>query len=118
VDGANDVLALFRIICPIIMPGLATVGLFYCLMFWNDWWLAMLFIDDYRLHPLQMMIRSLINSMNASSYVGGDSGTGEVIPTHSVKLAVVCLTVGPIILAYPFVQRFFVKGITIGAVKG
>ena len=71
-----------------------------------------------RLHPLQMLIRSLISSINTSSYMGARVSSGALVPTNSIKMAVVCLTVGPIILAYPFVQKYFVEGISVGAVKG
>lgn len=117
-DGANEFTSFFRIIWPITLPAVATVTLFYALLYWNDWWLALLFIDDYKLHPLQMMIRSLISSITASSYLAAENMTDIAIPTNAVKMAVVCVTVGPVILAYPFVQKYFVKGVTIGAVKG
>ncbi|NBD25480.1 carbohydrate ABC transporter permease [Paenibacillus glycinis] len=119
VDGANDLRIFFRIILPISKPVIATVGLFYALQYWNDFFLALLFIDNYKLHPLQMMIRQLISNINMSAYVGGSQTTyTQPLPTYGVQLATVCLTIGPIIFLYPFIQRFFVKGITIGALKG
>lgn len=117
-DGANDWQTFLRVIWPITLPTVATLILFYALLYWNDWWLALLFIDNYKLHPLQMMIRSLISSITASSYLAAENMTGIAIPTNAVKMAVVCITVGPIILLYPFVQRYFITGITVGAVKG
>ena len=119
VDGANDLRIFFRIILPISKPVIATVGLFYALQYWNDFFLALLFIDNYKLHPLQMMIRQLISNINMSAYVGGSQTTyTQPLPTYGVQLATVCLTIGPIIFLYPFIQSFFVKGITIGALKG
>lgn len=119
VDGANELKIFFRIMLPISKPVIATVILFYALQYWNDFFLALLFIDNYKLHPLQMMIRQLISNINISSYVGGSQTTyTQPLPTYGVQLATVCLTIGPIIFLYPFVQRFFVKGITIGALKG
>ena len=117
-DGANDWRTFFQIILPITVPALATVTLFFALYYWNDWWLALLFIDNYKMHPLQMMIRSLMASITASSYLAAENMTDIAIPTNAVKMAVVCITTGPIIIAYPFVQKFFVKGMTVGAVKG
>lgn len=117
VDGANDLYIFFRIIWPLSVPVLATVGLFYALHYWNDWWLALLFIDNVQLHPLQMMIRQLISDINSESYLGGAS-SGQVIPSKSVQFATVCITIGPIILLYPMLQKYFVKGLTIGSVKG
>lgn len=118
IEGAGEIKIFFKIILPIAKPSIATIGLFYALQFWNEWWHALLFIDDYKLHPLQMLIRSLISSINTSSYMGARVSSGALVPTNSIKMAVVCLTVGPIILAYPFVQKYFVEGISVGAVKG
>jgi len=119
VDGANDLTIFFRIIIPISKPVIATVSLFYALQYWNDFFLALLFIDNYKLHPLQMMIRQLISNINIGAYVGGSQTTyTQPLPTYGVQLATVCLTIGPIIFLYPFTQKFFVKGITIGALKG
>lgn len=119
VDGANDLVIFFRIIWPISTPIIATVSLFYALSYWNDWWLSLLFVDNYKLHPLQMMIRQLMSNLNAKAYVAG-SGTNYniVVPTFGMQLAIVCVTIGPILFVYPFIQKYFVKGITIGAVKG
>jgi putative aldouronate transport system permease protein len=117
-DGANDVYIFFRIILPISVPGVATVILFYALTYWNDWWLAILFINHYNLHPLQMMIRSLMSQINATQYVMGRSMYIQSVPSEGLKLATVCITIGPIVLLYPLVQRYFVKGLTLGAVKG
>lgn len=117
IDGANDIRTFFKIIWPISVPAIATVAMFYALNYWNDWWLALLFIDDYKLHPLQMMIRQMISNITAGAYIGGGSA-GITIPANSIKMVVVCVTVGPIVLLYPFVQKYFVKGIALGAVKG
>ncbi|RKP53225.1 carbohydrate ABC transporter permease [Cohnella endophytica] len=118
IDGANDLSIFFRIILPISKPVIATVGLFYALQYWNDYFLALLFIDNHNLHPLQIMIRQIISNVNISSYVGGSTNYAQAVPTYGVQLATVCLTIGPIIFLYPFIQKFFVKGITIGALKG
>jgi putative aldouronate transport system permease protein len=119
IDGANDIHVFFRIIWPLSLPVIATVTLFYALQYWNDWWLALLFIDIERMHPLQMMIRRLISTLNATNYLGGSGfRIGVVVPNEGLQLTIVCLTIGPIILVYPFVQKYFVKGITLGAVKG
>jgi putative aldouronate transport system permease protein len=119
IDGAREFRIFFNIILPISTPVIATISLFYALNYWNDWWLALLFIDDYKLHPLQIMIRQLISNINVASYVSGASGSYNVsVPANVVQLATVCLTIGPIVFVYPFVQRYFVQGLTIGAVKG
>ena len=119
IDGAREIRIFFKIILPITAPAIATITLFYALQYWNDWWLSLLFIDDYKLHPLQMMIRQLISNLNVSSYVSGSSTSYNVsAPTNIVQLATVCLTIGPIVLVYPFVQKYFVSGLTVGAIKG
>lgn len=118
IDGANDMITFFKIALPVSKPVIATVSLFYALVYWNDWWLALLFIDDYQKQPLQMMIRKLMANVNMAQYVGGTTNYGAVIPTMGIQLAIVCITIGPIILLYPFVQKYFVKGIMIGSVKG
>ncbi|WP_409345759.1 carbohydrate ABC transporter permease [Paenibacillus sp. MBLB4367] len=119
VDGANDLVIFFRIIWPISIPVIATVSLFFALQYWNDWYLSLLFIDDYKLHPLQMMIRQLMSNLNAKAYVSGSQTEyNVVVPTYGMQLAIVCVTIGPILFVYPFIQKYFVKGIMIGAVKG
>ncbi|WP_436239509.1 carbohydrate ABC transporter permease [Paenibacillus sp. LjRoot153] len=119
IDGAREIRIFFKIILPITAPAIATITLFYALQYWNDWWLSLLFIDNYKLHPLQMMIRQLISNLNVSSYVSGSSTSYTVsAPTNVVQMATVCLTIGPIVLVYPFVQKYFVSGLTVGAIKG
>ena len=118
-DGYNDWQIFFRIVVPISLPAIASVGLFYALQYWNDWWLALLVVDDSRLHPLQMMIRQLVSNMNASQYIQGSTTNYQItVPSTGVQLATVCLTIGPIVLLYPFLQKYFVRGMTVGAVKG
>jgi putative aldouronate transport system permease protein len=119
IDGAGDMRILFRIVLPLATPAIATIGLFYALQFWNDWWLSMLLITKQNLMPLQYLLRSLVsNMMNVATSLNPQMKTLQVVPAHAVRMATVVVTIGPIILLYPFLQRYFVKGITIGAVKG
>nr|WP_150959979.1 carbohydrate ABC transporter permease [Aneurinibacillus sp. XH2] len=119
VDGANDLYIFFRIIWPISLPAIATVSLFYALQYWNDWYLSLLFIDNYKMLPLQMMIRQLMSNLNVMAYVSGSQTQyNVVVPTYGMQLAIVCVTIGPIVFVYPFIQRFFIKGLTLGSVKG
>ncbi|MCU6710259.1 carbohydrate ABC transporter permease [Paenibacillus sp. J5C_2022] len=119
VDGANDLFIFFRIIWPIALPAIATVSLFYALQYWNDWYLSLLFIDNYKMLPLQMMIRQLMSNLNVMAYVSGSQTQyNVVVPTYGMQLAIVCVTIGPIVFVYPFIQRFFIKGLTLGSVKG
>lgn len=117
VDGANEWVIFFKIIRPISTPVIATIGLFYALQYWNDWWLSLLFIDHSDLYPLQLLLRQLMSQMQLSSLNHGGSVL-TLPPAEGVKLATVCLTIGPIIFAYPLVQKYFVKGLTLGSVKG
>lgn len=119
VDGANDLYIFFRIIWPIALPVIATVSLFYALQYWNDWYLSLLFIDNHKMLPLQMMIRQLMSNLNVMAYVSGSQTQyNVVVPTYGMQLAIVCVTIGPIVFVYPFIQRFFIKGLTLGSVKG
>jgi multiple sugar transport system permease protein/putative aldouronate transport system permease protein len=119
IDGANDIFVFFRIMLPIAIPAVATVSLFYAIQYWNDFWLALLFIDDYKLHPLQIMIRQLISKVEATKYIQTSNvAYQESAPAYGIRLATVCVTIGPVVLLYPFIQRYFVKGVTIGALKG
>lgn len=116
VDGASEWVIFFRIIRPISTPVIATIGLFYALQYWNDWWLSLLFIDNSDLYPLQLLLRQLMSQMQLTALNHGNVLT--LPPAEGVKLATVCLTIGPIIFAYPLVQKYFVKGLTLGSVKG
>ena len=110
VDGANDLYIFFRIIWPIALPVIATVSLFYALQYWNDWYLSLLFIDNHKMLPLQMMIRQLMSNLNVMAYVSGSQTQyNVVVPTYGMQLAIVCVTIGPIVFVYPFIQRFFIK---------
>lgn len=119
IDGAGDFLIYWKIVMPLSKPVLATVGLFLGLGYWNDWFMASLFIKDPNKYPLQYLLYKTLQSAQflrasqASNYVLTTN-----VPTESLKMATAVVATGPIILLYPFVQRYFVQGITIGAVKG
>ncbi len=121
-DGASDFTTWWKIYLPISMPVVATVALFYSLSYWNDWYHALFFVDENRLAPLQFHLYRILSSiqfLQSASTEIGVSVTGKVIlPTTGVKFATTVVTIGPIIFVYPFVQKYFVKGIMIGAIKG
>jgi putative aldouronate transport system permease protein len=122
IDGAGEVYIFARIILPISKPALATVGLFMVLHYWNDWFSTLLYIDTQRLMKLQyMLIRVLknmefLNSAEAIQY--GVIMPGMEIPTQGARMAMCVLAAGPMLLVFPFFQKYFVRGITVGSIKG
>ncbi|WP_044482273.1 carbohydrate ABC transporter permease [Paenibacillus antibioticophila] len=120
IDGAGDFQIYLRFILPLSKPALATIGLFIALAYWNDWYNALLFISNSDLMPLQYYLYRLLGNMDGMRKAMMESGAviNFNIPTESLKMAMTVVATGPILLAYPFVQRYFVQGLTIGAVKG
>jgi len=119
VDGAGEFTIYSRLILPMSAPALATIGLFIALGYWNDWYAAMLFITKPEMYPLQYFLYKALNSMAAASKIAEKTGIPiPDMPKESFKLAMTVVATGPIVFLYPFVQRYFIKGITIGAVKG
>lgn len=122
IDGASEMKLFLKIILPMSLPGIATIGLFLTLAYWNDWFNAMLYIDSNNLMPVQYMLVKLETSMeflanNASSLGANAIEVVSKMPKETAKMAIVVITTLPIIFAYPFFQRYFVSGLTIGAVK-
>lgn len=118
-DGANYFTIYARIALPLSKTAMLTVGLMYALQYWNDWWHALIFINDRDLYPLQYFLYNILSNVNAISSGRIPSGAaGNItLPAETVKMAVTVITIGPIIFLYPFIQRFFVQGIMAGAVK-
>jgi ABC-type sugar transport system, permease component len=119
IEGAGDFAIFRKLVLPLSKPALATIGLFLALDYWNDWSNAMLYITDYKKFPLQYMLYSMLSATEAISRISAASSVpiGDM-PSQSLKLAMAVVATGPIVLAYPAVQKYFVKGITVGAVKG
>lgn len=122
-DGCGEFKTLFRIIMPLIKPALATVGLFIALAYWNDWYNAMLYIKNEDMYPLQYFLYQKVNNIEAykkmiASNASASAVSAMTLPTQTLKMALTVVVTGPIILAFPLVQKYFVQGITIGAVKG
>ena len=119
VDGAGDFYTFRKIILPTAKPLVATLGLFTALTYWNDWYNCMLFMTDENKFMLQYYLQRILGSAEAMRIVAEKSGMAlPTIPLESMKMAMTVIATGPIVLLYPFVQRYFVKGLTIGAVKG
>jgi len=119
IDGANDFLIFFRIIIPLSKPVLATITLFFGVAYWNDYFQALLFIEDRSKMPIQLLIRELLSNF---SLLVAKSGVmvkqNNIVPEQSTKMATIIVASLPIIMVYPFLQKYFIKGILIGSIKG
>lgn len=116
-DGANDAVIAFKIYFPLSLPILATVALFYSIAYWNDWWNSIMLVSDAKLYPVQYFLMKLKSDLNMMKSLQG-SMTGGYVPSDSLQMATAVITIGPIILFYPFLQKYIVKGLVIGSVKG
>jgi len=122
IDGANDLYILIKIILPISLPGIATIGLFYALSYWNEWYRCLLYIDTNhsQYYTLQYLIQRILRQVNYAANQPAEAvGLNAVtLPTYAYRMATVVVSTGPIILLYPFLQKYFVQGLTVGSVKG
>lgn len=117
IDGAGDFRIYIQVVLPLSGPALAAIGLFTALGYWNDWWTPMMFIQSGSLYPLQYTLYRLLSSIEfAAQMVNNVPLQNE--PQETLKLAMTVVATGPVILVYPFLQRYFVRGVAIGAVKG
>ena len=113
IDGASEFRILWQVVFPISLPAIMTVGLFYMVGYWNTFMAAIIYISNTRLHPLQPVLRRILMSADMPKDL-----TDIVVPSETLKMAAVIITAVPIIMVYPFLQKYFVKGMTLGAVKG
>lgn len=117
IDGAGDFTIFVKIVLPLSKPALASIGLFIALNYWNDWWTPMMFIEKQNLYPLQYTLYLILSSVNVAANILQNVVRIDM-PKETLKLAMTVVATGPIIFLYPFVQRYFVRGITLGAIKG
>lgn len=119
IDGANDITILLRIILPISMPIIATFTLFYGVDRWNEWWNAMMYINDTRKYPLQLLLRNLIvkNFSSASMATAYAQDSAQFVAKENIKMATAVVAIVPITVVYPFLQKYFAKGVMVGAIK-
>ncbi|PXV62897.1 carbohydrate ABC transporter membrane protein 2 (CUT1 family) [Halanaerobium sp. ST460_2HS_T2] len=117
IDGANDFIILFKIILPLSLPILATLSLYYGVNRWNEWYHGMLFINSPDIMPLQLVLRNIVQ--DASKFLQGNTAAMANVETFSegIQMASVVTTMFPIMMLYPFLQRYFLSGLTLGAVK-
>lgn len=123
IDGAGEWRIYFRIILPLSTPVLATVGLLQLLNYWNAWFQALLFIDKPQMYPLQYLLQVMMNNIqeilkNMQEGVSVDAGQLAAIPSESTRMAMCILAIGPMLFIFPFFQKYFAKGLTVGSVKG
>ena len=116
VDGASEWRIFFQIVVPLSLPALATVGLFSVLLYWNDLWQALLFIDQQRMYPLQFLLYKLIHDVQMLQEMA--VAQGMPVPHQSVRMAMAVMAIGPVLFAFLFIQRYFIRGITLGGLKG
>jgi putative aldouronate transport system permease protein len=116
-DGANEVRILFQIIAPLSLASIATFALFYAVVIWNGYFEAILYIDNPDKYPLQVLLHQIIFMVGT---VGDSSAmdAAQYIPPRTVRMAVITAATVPILLVYPFIQRYFTKGVMMGSVKG
>lgn len=121
IDGANDLTILVKIILPISKPGIATIGLFYALSYWNEWYKCLLYIDSSHseLYTLQYLIQRILRQVNYAANLPAEAASlAGSLPTYSFRMATIVVAIGPIVMLYPFLQKYFVQGLTVGSVKG
>ena len=118
-EGAGDITIYFRIILPLSLPVMATIGLWVAVWHWNSWFDALLYISNRQKQVLQIILREILIQTQTEEMVGADAGfTERVMRSELLKYAVIIIASLPMIVLYPFLQRFFVKGVMIGAIKG
>ena len=120
IDGAGEFRIFRQIVLPLAIPGIATISLFAAIGFWNDWFSALLYLDDQNLFPLQyvlMQIQANIDYIVKNAAQGASAVSGVSIPREATRMAMVVISTLPIALSYPFFQKYFISGLTIGGVK-
>ena len=116
-DGANDFIILFRLIMPLSLAGMATIMLFYFVGKWNEWYWPMLLLKDEELYPLSLKLRNILSDMQSAGYYTAIGVDSEKLYSHGQDSASIIVSILPILCIYPFVQKYFVKGVMLGAVK-
>lgn len=120
IDGAGEMKIFWKVMLPLSVPTVATVSLFSGLAYWNDWINGLYYINDAKLYSIQILLLKIMNNINAlKQNTGNLMGTGAVsLPGTSIRMAMAVIGILPILLIYPFVQKYFIKGVVVGAVKG
>lgn len=121
IDGAGEYRTFFQIVLPLSLPIMATIGLFTGIAYWNDWNNGLIYVTDQDLFSIQNLLNQIMQNIDALKNSNSAYGTGTQIaemPGETVRMAIAVIGILPVLIAYPFFQRYFVKGIAVGAVKG
>ena len=121
IDGCNDIQVLFRIILPLSTASIMTIGLFYAVDHWNRFMQGLIYLRDANRYPLQLVLRQIVLQNQVNDLLGGDWGVsndGSRLMAETVKYATIVVAVVPILCVYPFIQKYFVKGVMVGSIKG
>lgn len=121
IDGASEFRIFFEMVLPLNKPGIATVTLFIALMYWNDYWLSLMLINSSNMVSLQLLLYRIMSNLDFLTKAVSSGGTmvnAADLPGLSARMAICILSAGPMLLIFPFFQKYFVKGLTLGAVKG
>lgn len=116
-DGANDLVILFRIIIPLSMPVIAVMILWYAVGHWNSYFSALIYLRDRELFPLQLVLREILITNSTDSMMTDAGAQDRIAIAETIKYATIIVSTLPILLLYPFLQKYFVKGVLIGAIK-
>ncbi len=124
IDGASDIQIFIKIILPVSKAGIATIGLFYAVGHWNSWFSSLVYLSDSTKYPLQMLLRQIVieSQLTKELAAAGDlaalEALGQSASADSIKYATIVVSMVPMLILYPFVQKYFVKGVMIGSIKG
>ena len=118
IDGAKNHTILFKIVVPLCIPTMAVIALFYAVGHWNSWFSAMIYLPDTSKHPLQLVLREILINAQTSEMTMDDAYSERYAVSQTVKYATIIVATIPILLLYPYLQKYFVKGVMIGAIKG
>lgn len=118
IDGASELRIFVKIVLPISIPAVATITLFQVLAYWNEWYHPMLLINNKKLYTLQLLLQIMMQNIQNLTEGSAELREGAEIPTDSVRMALCVVAMGPILVVYPFFQKYFIQGLTVGSVKG
>ena len=118
IDGAGEFRIFATIVIPLAVPAVATIALFQTLAYWNDWWHPMLLINKRNLYTLQLLLQIMMQNIQNMAEGSAELREGMEVPTDAVRMALCTVAMGPILIVYPFFQKYFIQGLTVGSVKG